>query len=90
VPLRSGPTGEEQMSDYLRTCSAGINPNGLYRRVCIDGLVVQEGPISFENAVSAARCDGELTTTVRAGQEVRVFIYDGDTGECMSTMVVPA
>lgn len=70
---------------------AGLVPGGVYARVAVVG-----GPLLAEHAVTVvddgAR-DAEIAGAWLAGHpdgEVHVYLYDGDTGECVHTLVVRA
>jgi hypothetical protein len=66
-------------------------PGGLWARVTAGRRILDEHALEDPGSVEAqAVLDATLSSTaIDAGaDEVRVFFYDGDTGECVGTLVV--
>ncbi len=82
---------------HLRAVAPGLNPGGLWVRLCTDPTDGAPGELLTEHALtgeSMALADPSAFDTDQSdaalarGRTVRNFIYDGDTGECIVTVMV--
>lgn len=85
------------MTVHLRKVKRNLNPGGLWVRVCtVSGdnatdKVLVEGKLAADRPVEAiAEAHGTMAGAhVEAtGEEVRCYVYDGDSGRCLKTMIV--
>lgn len=83
------------MSVYLPEVDAGLNPGALWVRICAGDELVAEhalgdyrsGSLDDVEPLGKADVDTAHEAAERHG-EARVFIYDGDSGECATTIIV--
>lgn len=83
------------MSVYLREVDAGLNPGALWVRICAGDELVAEHPLgdsaagTFEGIEDVGEADVEAAEKAAAEHgEARAFIYDGDSGVCVTTIIV--
>jgi hypothetical protein len=72
------------------TVRPGLNPGALWVRVTAGGRILTEHGLDAFNVDAAPEFDaGYSGAALEAGApESRVFVYDGDTGECLATLIV--
>lgn len=82
---------------HLERVAAGLAPGVLWVRLCSvaadpahDRLII-EGALGGQTrgveAVAEAHGDLALAHVEATGEEVRCYIYDGDSGECVGTII---
>lgn len=82
------------MSVYLREVDAGLNPGALWVRICAGDELVAEHALGdpasgFEGIEDVGELDVEAAEKAAAEHgEARAFIYDGDSGACVTTIIV--
>lgn len=73
---------------HLPTVAPGLNPDGLWVRLCSADELLLEHPLSNSDAEARGFIDGELAgITADLGQTVWCHIYDGDSGDCWATII---
>ncbi len=96
--VRDGRAVSENEFDALyRSCPPGAAPGGILARVvAYDGTLLVEQEMtpstirSWEDVDALADIAGDATNEAvdRTRRPARLFAYDGDTGECMASVVV--
>jgi hypothetical protein len=84
------------VSVYLREVDAGLNPGALWVRICAGDELVDEHPLGnsaserpFEGIEDVGEADVEAAEKAALEHgEARAFIYDGDSGACVTTIIV--
>jgi len=77
-------------SIHLERIAPGRAPGGILVRICtIDRLLLERALTEPELAASAGSFDADATIAAIGGgaEEVRAYFYDGDSGECLLTVV---
>jgi hypothetical protein len=75
---------------HLLRVPARLNPGGLWVRQCSEYRLISEHPLGFDELTPEQSGDvdglraGELA---RDGLVAFTYIYDGDSGECLATLV---
>jgi hypothetical protein len=78
----------DTMPVHVPTVAPGLNPGGLWVRLCTAHELLDEHPLNDNDADGRAVLDGELAgVTADAGQTVWCYVYDGDTGDCWATII---
>ena len=85
------------MSVYLERVAPGLNPGGLWVRICAGDELIAEHALGDPRTPNSSEPEawGEEDGLV-AGEaaskwgESRTFFYDGDTGVCIHTAIVMA
>lgn len=74
---------------HVSTVPAGINPAGLWVRVCTWDLLLDEHAIGRAGVVEHGDIQGAIMKARRQveGEKVWTYVYDGDTGECIATLI---
>lgn len=73
---------------HIPAVRPGLNPDGLWVRLCTQHELLKEHPLSNDDADARAFIDGELAgATADLGQTVWCYIYDGDSGTCWATII---
>lgn len=78
------------MSVYLERVPAGTSPGALWVRICAGDELVDQHPLddaALTEALALNDVDVAMAAADRHG-EARVYIYDGDSGECVKTIIV--
>ena len=79
------------MSDvYLPAVQPGLNPGGLWMRTCAGDELIDEHALSLDDALpELAEADAERAREAAAahGGEARTYLYDGDSGACVVTLI---
>lgn len=77
---------------HVSRIAAGSAPGGFYSRVAtVSGHLLDAHPVTTENAGRSGLDDDALADAwleEHPDDEVHVYIYDGDSGDCVSTIVV--
>ena len=75
---------------HLATVPAGLNPGGLWLRLCSDDAVLVERALSAADSLERlAEEHGTLAGELADhGHTAWAYVYDGDGGECWATMIV--
>ncbi|HEV7536250.1 MAG TPA: hypothetical protein VGP90_11480 [Acidimicrobiia bacterium] len=75
---------------HLATVPAGLNPGGLWLRLCSSDEVLVERSLSAGDSLERlAEEHGTLAGVVAdEGGIAWAYFYDGDGGECVATMIV--
>jgi hypothetical protein len=77
---------------HLPTVQPGINPHGVWIRICTrHELLIERALESVKAAARAGEVDGGITkSALEQGQDCWLYIYDGDTGACVRTIIAKA
>jgi hypothetical protein len=75
---------------FLPNVGPGLAPGGLWLRLCTeDRIVFERAILETDPAAAFAAADAELTSEqVRPGERAWLYFYDGDSGECMGTLIM--
>jgi hypothetical protein len=72
---------------HLERVAPGLAPRGIFVRICAgDRLLAAHSLLAGDDALAAALRDAEIVNA-SAAEEVRSYFYDGDTGECLCTII---
>ena len=69
-------------------------PNGVVIRICSSDELIVEEKLNAGHVVTnlteriAAQHFDQVQPYLKRGETVRTYFYDGDTGECMGTIIV--
>jgi hypothetical protein len=83
---------------HVERVAPGLAPGALWVRLCsiaadpAGDLLILEGPLRSPRgieAVAEAHGTAALAHAEATGEEVRLYVYDGDSGECLTTAIVP-
>lgn len=73
---------------HLERIAPGRAPGGVWIRVCtLERLLSEYAATDPETIAASAALDGSLA--LEQNETVWVYFYDGDTGECMRTLITP-
>lgn len=74
-------------SIHLERIAPGRAPGGIVVRICtLEHLLVERALLAELPTAAAAEADAAIAAAA-FGEEVRAYFYDGDSGECMLTVV---
>lgn len=72
---------------YRPTVDPGINPGGLWVRICAGDELVTEHPLGCASDEAGAQDALLALDAAKRHGEARTFLYDGDSGVCFGTLV---
>lgn len=77
---------------HTPTVRPGMNPGGLWIRLCTARELLDEHALNNRAVECEAALDGELAGLYAAerGETVWCYVYDGDSGTCMATILTEA
>jgi len=74
---------------HLERVRPGIAPGGVWVRICTRDALLDEYAIpSIESAGQQAASDAARALPyLKLGETIRNYFYDGDSGECLCTLI---